>query len=287
LSLVRGEILALLGPNGAGKTTLVRAVCGRIPLDAGTVRVGGGDPYRDPSVRRRLGLVPQEIALYQELTARENLEVLGRIAGVPRREIGAAVSRALEWAGLEGRADDRVGRLSGGMKRRLNVVAGALHTPDVLVLDEPTVGVDPAAQEALHRVLNSFRSRGLGLLLTTHDLDQAAELADRVAILVEGRIRALGSPAELIQAAFGGSKELRITLAATPDETGQSRLRSEGLEPAGAPTEWSGRLGAGLEDVAALGGRLAAAGLRIAELRVREPGLRGVFFRVTGRELDE
>jgi ABC-2 type transport system ATP-binding protein len=287
LSVRRGEILALLGPNGAGKTTLVRAVCGRIALDAGSVRIAGGDPRTDARVRRRFGIVPQEIALYPELTARENLEILGRLAGVPRRGVAEAVRHALEWADLAGRADDRVGTLSGGMKRRLNIVAGALHAPDLLVLDEPTVGVDPAAREALHRVLGSFRARGLALLLTTHDLDQAAELADRVVILVEGRVRAMGSPAGLVQDTFGGAKELRITLSADPDAAGRARLQAEGLESAGAPTRWSGRLAAGLENVSSLGERLTAGGLEIAELRVREPGLRGVFFRVTGRELEE
>jgi ABC-2 type transport system ATP-binding protein len=147
LTVRRKEIYLLLGPNGAGKSSLVRAICGRLALDRGTVRVGGDDPRRHRKARRGLGLVPQEIALYAELTTRQNLEIFGRLAGVSRTDLPGAVDDALSWAGLESRRDDRVGYLSGGMQRRLNMAAGMIHRPDVLILDEPTVGVDPEARE--------------------------------------------------------------------------------------------------------------------------------------------
>jgi ABC-2 type transport system ATP-binding protein len=286
LAIRPGEIFALLGPNGAGKTTLVRAICGRVALDAGTVRIDGEDPRGDPSARGAIGLVPQEIALYLELTVQENLEILGRLAGVSRRELAGAVRQALAWTGLEARADDRAGSLSGGMQRRLNIAAGTLHRPRVLLLDEPTVGVDPSARETIHEVLASLRDAGMGILLTTHDMEQAEELADRVAILAEGRVCAEGTFAGLVQEFFGDAKELTLTLAAPPTPDARSLLESRGLKPAADEATWTGRLAGGLESLSTLGDRLTAAGVTVAEARVREPGLRGVFFRVTGREFE-
>jgi ABC-2 type transport system ATP-binding protein len=287
VSLRQGEILALLGPNGAGKTTLVRSICGRLELDSGSVRVLGHEPRTSPEARRRLGLVPQEIALYPDLTVRENLEILGRLAGVTRDAIGDAADRALDWTGLGERSGNRSGELSGGMRRRLNLAAGTLHEPALLLLDEPTVGVDPRAREDIHDLLRQLRERGMAILLTTHDLDQASELADRIAIQTEGVLRAEGSLDELVRASFGDAREVRVTLAATPDDSGSSLLGDAGLEPVSEDRRaWSGPLLGGLESLAEIGTRLAAAGLATEELRVREPGLRGVFFKLTGRELD-
>ena len=287
LSLRGGEIYALLGPNGAGKTSLVRAICGRVRLDSGTVRVGGADPRLDPSLRRRVGLVPQEIALYPDLTLRENLEVLGRLAGLAHGQVEAATSRALAWTGLGDRASSRVATLSGGMQRRVNLAAGALHRPEVLLLDEPTAGVDPQARERIHDLLRGLRGEGMAILLATHDLDQASELADRIGILVDGRLRAEGTLAALVEASFGSSRELSLHLAAAPGDDAVRLLRAEGLTPASDPRVWSGPLAGGYASVAALGQRLSAARVPLAELRLREPGLRGVFFRVAGREIEE
>jgi ABC-2 type transport system ATP-binding protein len=230
--------------------------------------------------------VPQEIALYDELTVRENLEVLGRLAGVPRHDLNDAVRQALVWTGLEARFRDRAQSLSGGMKRRLNIAAGTLHRPRFLLLDEPTVGVDPSAREAIHEVLNSLRAAGMGMLLTTHDMEQAEELADRVAILADGRICAEGTLNGLVQHHFGDAKELTVTLAAVPDNPAVSLLETEGLKPVDDGVTWSGRMSGGLEALSSLGSRMTRAGIAVAEVHVREPGLRGVFFRVTGREFE-
>jgi ABC-2 type transport system ATP-binding protein len=287
LCLRGGEIYALLGPNGAGKTSLVRAICGRLRLDAGEVRLLGGDPRRDRSLRRQLGLVPQEIALYPDLTVRENLALFARLAGLPRREVRAAVAEGLDWATLADRADSPVGTLSGGQRRRANLAAGALHRPQVLLLDEPTVGVDPAARERLHAMLRELRARGTAILLATHDLDQATELADRVGILVDGRVAAEGTLAQLVAGAFGGRRELRVRLAREPDEAAAAALGAEGLRAGREAHEWSGPVEGDLAGLPELGRRLGAAGVPVAEVRLREPGLRGVFFHVAGRELDE
>jgi ABC-2 type transport system ATP-binding protein len=282
LAVEAGSLYALLGPNGAGKSTLVGAVTGRVRLDAGTVRLGGGDPARDAAVRRRLGLVPQEIALHGELTVRENLELLGRWAGLPRRAARDAADEALGWIGLRDRAGDFAGRLSGGQQRRVNLAAGALHRPDVLLLDEPTAGVDPRAREDVHALLRDLRRRGTAILLATHDLDQAAELADRIGILCAGRVRAEGTLAELVDRTLGGASELIVTLSGDPSPDAERVLRAARLAPAASRT-WAGP--AGLESLEALEARLAGQGLEVREARRRAPGLAGVFFRVSGHEL--
>jgi ABC-2 type transport system ATP-binding protein len=285
LCLRRGEIYGLLGPNGAGKTSLVRAICGRLRLDGGSVRLRGRDPARRPEARRRLGLVPQDVALYSDLTARENLEVFGRLLGLASREARSSAANALETIGLADRADDRLATLSGGMRRRVNIAAGILHRPEVLLLDEPTVGVDPSAREAIHDLLRRLWKDGLAILLTTHDLDQAEELAHRVGLLVEGRIRAEGPPETLIRETFGESKEVAVVLSGPLAADGRALLEDAGLEPVGDGTTWIGPLGGGLDAFSDLGQRLSEAGVAVGELRVREPGLRGVYFRLTGEEL--
>jgi len=286
LSVEPGQTLALLGPNGAGKTSLIRAICGRLRLDSGSVRLGGRDPRRDPAARRQLGLVPQEIALYSDLTARENLEVMGRLAGLSSAAARREAATALDWIGLGDRAGSRTRSLSGGMKRRLNLAAGVLHSPGFLLLDEPTVGVDPEARERLHDYLRELRGRGMAILLATHDLDQAEDLADRVALLVDGKVRASGTKEELVRAAFGNARELIVTLVRRPSPTARERLVAEGLAPTAAEETWVGPLEGGFEGLSRRGARLREAGLDVAEVRLRAAGLRGVFFRLVGRELE-
>ena len=286
LELTGGSIYGLLGPNGAGKTTLVRAISGRLRLDDGTVRLCGEDPASHADARRRLGLVPQEVALYPDLTARENLLVFARLMGLPARSCRERAEDLLRAIGLADRAGDPVTALSGGMKRRLNVAAGVIHHPQVLLLDEPTVGVDPAARESIHELLRELRRDGLAIVLTTHDLEQAAELADRVGLLIDGRIRAEGTPDELVREFFGDDRELMVVLRESPASAGRERLRSAGLTSAPDGLVWTGRLDREQTELAGLADDLAAAGVIIEELRVREPGLRGVFFALAGREID-
>lgn len=286
LELGTGEIYGLLGPNGAGKTTLIRAISGRLRLDAGRVDVCGLDPAADRDARRRLGLVPQEIALYGDLTARENLTVFGRLMGLGRSDCRRAADRLLDTIGLADRADDLVTSLSGGMKRRLNVAAGVIHRPRLLLLDEPTVGVDPTARENIHELLLELRHDGLAMVLTTHDLEQATELADRVGILIDGRIRAEGRVDDLIADSFGGGRELIVALQEPAPEATISALEDAGLRSSRDRRIWTGRVDRGREDLSSLAADLESTGLRVDEVRVREPGLRGVFFRLAGRDID-
>src|SRR3954470_10520444 len=197
-SVGRGELVAVLGPNGAGKTTTVSIVSGLVTPDRGEVLIGGarlgGDT--DPA-KRRIGLVPQDLALYDELTARANLQFFGALFGLSGRSAADAIASVLTLVGLADRARDRVKTFSGGMKRRLNLAAGLLHDPDILLLDEPTVGVDPQSRNAIFENLEALKRRGKALVYTTHYMEEAERLADRVVIIDRGRIVADDSVAGL------------------------------------------------------------------------------------------
>jgi ABC-2 type transport system ATP-binding protein len=187
--LERGQLMGLLGPNGAGKTTTVSLIAGLMTPDAGEVRISGrpltGDT--DP-LKRQIGLVPQDLALYDELTARENLRFFGSLYGVTGASLDKAITAALELVGLSDRIGDRVKTFSGGMKRRLNLAAGLLHDPDILLLDEPTVGVDPQSRNAIFDNLEELKRRGKALLYTTHYMEEAERLADRIVVIDHGRV---------------------------------------------------------------------------------------------------
>lgn len=230
-------------------------------------------------------MVPQSIALYPYLTARENLQIMGRLSGLPAGEVAAAADEALAWVKLAERATERTASLSGGMQRRLNIVAGTLHHPKLLLLDEPTVGVDLRGRESIHDLLRQLQRQGMGILLTTHDLDQAGELADRIGILSEGRVIAEGTPKSLIHSTFGGAKELVVKLAQPPDAGGCAFLEERGLRSARGKRDWSGRIEGGLAAISTLGASISQRGLVIDEVLLREPSLRGVFLNLTGEEL--
>ncbi|MCL4791450.1 MAG: ABC transporter ATP-binding protein [Gammaproteobacteria bacterium] len=282
LRACRGEILVLLGPNGAGKTTLLRALCGRTRLDSGSIRIAGGDPL-DAAVRRRIGFVPQSIALWTQLSVRHNLELFGRLAGLGHAQLAAAVADTLDWTGLAARAGDTVAALSGGMQRRINIAAGTLHRPDLLLLDEPTVGLDPVARSEVHQVLDRLRRAGMCLIMTTHDLVEAEALADRVALMSAGAIRAEDSLVQLIGRLFGSDQEVVLMLAAEPAPAIRDALRAARLSPTNEAQVWIGRLSSGLESLPALRAQLISAGADIAELRIRQPGLHGVYIELTGQ----
>jgi ABC-2 type transport system ATP-binding protein len=188
-TLERGQLLGLLGPNGAGKTTTVSMISGLVTPERGEVRIAGavliGDT--DPQ-KRRIGLVPQDVALYDELTAMANLRFFAALFGLSGAAAGAAIHSALTLVGLADRAGDRVATFSGGMKRRLNLAAGLLHDPDIILLDEPTVGVDPQSRNAIFDNLEELKRRGKALLYTTHYMEEAERLADRVVIIDHGKV---------------------------------------------------------------------------------------------------
>jgi ABC-2 type transport system ATP-binding protein len=201
LTVDAGEAYGLLGPNGAGKSTTIRMICGLLRPDAGTVEVsqevGGADGAAGQGAAPSLGYVPQELALFPTLSLWENLEFWGRMLGVERRERRGRIDEALESVGLASRAADRVDRTSGGMQRRLNLAAALVHRPKLLVLDEPTVGVDAQSRASLLETIGRLRDQGTAVLYTSHHLDEAERLCDRVGIIDHGRMLAEGEPAAL------------------------------------------------------------------------------------------
>ena len=210
LSLQPGEILGLLGPNGAGKSTTVAMLCGLTKPDRGTVSVDGVVLGDDASAaKRRLGLVPQEIALYEELGAEANVRLFGALYGIAGRECEERAHAALELVGLVDRRRDKPSTFSGGMKRRLNMACALVHDPEVLLLDEPTVGVDPQSRNAIFENLETLKRRGKALLYTTHYMEEAERLADRIVVLDRGRVIADGTHEGLL----ASSPEYREVLA--------------------------------------------------------------------------
>lgn len=268
LEVFGGEICALIGPNGAGKTTFMRAACGLVRPAAGTVSVLGKDPVRSSKARARIGLVPQEIALYDHLSVRENLFVLGRLSGLSRADLASRVPEALERAQLTGHQHTRVARLSGGYQRRTNIACALLHQPALLVLDEPTVAVDQAALDGVLALIADLRDDGMAILLSTHELDRAERLADRVAILVDGQLRAVGRPHDLVSEHYDGGHEIMLRLGTRPAPDVSVHLQRVGLSEAESGLIWRGFV-----DLTAGGIEAELKALEIDEIRVRKPGL--------------
>ncbi|MEX2500008.1 MAG: ABC transporter ATP-binding protein [Wenzhouxiangellaceae bacterium] len=284
LVLHPGHILALLGPNGAGKSTLIRCICGRLQPDAGRLLVAGADPLKNREARAATGLVPQQIALYPHLTVGENLAAFARLAGVKRKAVGSAVAETIEFCDLAAVAGRPVGRLSGGWQRRVNIGCAMSHSPRLLILDEPTVGIDPPAREEIERLLQRLAAAGLAILMTGHDLAQIEILADSVALLSEGRVAATGAPAGLIREFFGESHECRLTLARPPEAGLVEKLGVLGLQADhDKPLHWSGMIDA--HTARDLQSRLPD-GAPITELRVRRPGLDTLWAHLYGSELE-
>ena len=282
LELRPGEWLALLGPNGAGKTTLVRAIAGRVRLDEGQLTLLGRPLDADSAARRRLGIVPQEIALYPQLTAAENLNAFAALNGLPSEKRAARVAWALEWTGLADRAGEPTQGFSGGMKRRLNIACGVLHEPEVVLLDEPTVGVDPQSRQRIWEMLEELRRAGASLLLTTHQLDEAQQVADRIVILDHGRAIAAGTFGELVEQTIGSDRRVRFDLEDAPPEA----LVNAGFERGGGNTLIC-RIGDVAVELTERLAAISAAEGRVADVHVETPTLQAVFLHLTGRELRE
>src|SRR4051812_5915741 len=199
-SVARGESFGFLGPNGAGKSSTMRMIAAVSPVTAGTLRILGKDPALDgPAIRSRLGVVPQQDNLDMELTVWENLYIYGRYFGIPRRALRPKIEELLDFAQLTERARDKVEPLSGGMKRRLTIARSLINDPEILLLDEPTTGLDPQARHVLWDRLYRLKHQGVTLVLTTHYMDEAEQLCDRLVIMHQGKIAQEGSPRELIR----------------------------------------------------------------------------------------
>lgn len=272
-SVHTGETLGFLGPNGAGKSTTIRMLVGASCPDSGSIEIDGrSDPTR-ADVKAALGYVPQDIALYDELTARENLEFFGRLQALSGSRLRERVDFALDFSGLASRQKDRVAAFSGGMKRRLNLVCALLHEPRVLFLDEPTVGVDPQSRAHIFANIEELARSGTTILYTTHSMEAAERLCDRVAIVDHGRILALDTVSSLL-AQHGGRADVHVSLRTLPADTTKLPGTLDGQT-----------LTIETEDPFRTISMLGALELDVAEMKVRRSNLETVFLELTGRRL--
>ncbi len=301
-SVLRGEIFSLLGPNGAGKTTIINILSCLLEPTAGTAEIAGhAIPGDTLGVRRAIGVVPQEIALYDALSARQNLEFWGRLYDMRGKALAQRIDEVLEQVGLADRAKDKVKTFSGGMKRRINIAAGLLHKPQLLFMDEPTVGIDPQSRRRILDMVKELRDGGMTVVYTTHYMEEAEELSDRVGIIDQGRLIALGTQAELTRV-VGEQETLRLHLA----ETAALEVAAVGgdgaaLSPDGGLTLFSGLPGvlrasavdhqivvnvadAG-EALPLVVGRANTLGLHVRSVDIEAPNLEAVFLHLTGRGL--
>jgi ABC-2 type transport system ATP-binding protein len=281
LQIRRGEIFGLLGPNGAGKTTTISMACGVVAPSRGTARVAGHDIRSDGfAAKRAIGLVPQDLALYDELSPRQNLAFFAQLYGLAGGELARRIDWALEVAGLRDRAGDLVKTFSGGMKRRLNLAAGMIHEPTLLVLDEPTVGVDPQSRRHIFESIRALQGRGMTILYTSHYMEEVEELCDRVAIMDGGAVVASGTLAELAAQHGGTGLDVEIEgddaaiAAAAAAAAPLGATRTDGtlhFEP--RPT-WASAIAA-----------IEGSGARIKRIGARRADLETVFLALTGRGL--
>ena len=255
-----GEIFGLLGPNGAGKTTTIAMAVGLLEPDRGTVEIGERGAPTAAEVRRDIGVAPQALALYEDLTASENLRFFGQMQGLSGVELDSRVDSSLSFVGLSEVADRRVKTFSGGMQRRLNLAAAIVHEPELILLDEPTVGVDPQSRNALFDNVEELRERGRTILYTTHYMEEAQRLCDRIAIIDHGRLAGIDTVDGLLAAHGGGG-----TLVLEHDD-GEERISTD--DPLRA-----------LAQIRDRGGR------RPESFRFEAPSLETVFLNLTGREL--
>jgi ABC-2 type transport system ATP-binding protein len=280
LTLSRGEIFGLLGPNGAGKTTTISMACGVVPPSRGTARIAGADiRTRTFDAKRAIGLVPQDFALYDELSPRQNLAFFGELYGLTGGELARRIEGVLGIAGLTDRAGDLVKTFSGGMKRRLNLAAGLIHEPTLLVLDEPTVGVDPQSRRHIFEAIRALRGRGVTILYTSHYMEEVEELCDRVAIMDAGRIVASGPIDELTAQHTTGGLEIELD----GDEAAIAAAAAAaplGARRAGAMLHLEAR-----PPYAPAIAAIEAAGARIRRIGARRADLETVFLALTGRGL--
>ena len=257
MTVQKGELFGLLGPNGAGKTTTVRGICGLLRANAGSVHIEDKPPT-DLSVRKKIGLAPQDLSLYMDLSAEENLVFLGKLYGLSGSYLRQRTDWCLDFAGLQPRRRHRVKTYSGGMKRRLNLAAALIHDPPILVLDEPTVGVDTQSRNSILESILELREQGRTILYTTHYMEEAQRLCDRVGIVDQGKLLALDTVAALIKT-YGGK-----AVVVLEKDGGQEQLTTEDPLEVLSQFDW--------EDPP-------------ERLRIEPASLESVFLNLTGRQL--
>jgi ABC-2 type transport system ATP-binding protein len=287
LEVKSGEIFGFLGPNGAGKTTTLSMIAGLLKPDGGRIDIDGMDLDKDiRRIRKIMGIVPQDMAFYEELTARENLLFWGKLHGLTGRELQTRIEDYLEKTGLMGRENEALKKYSGGMKRRINLIIGLLHHPRLLLLDEPTTGIDVQTKLNIFETIREAAGRGTTVIYTTHNLKEAEDLCHRIAIMDDGKILALGTLKELIK--LVGEKDIVLISGTFGAE--ECRTVLAGFEEAEVLTLSEGRVVLSLEaskTIPLLLESFFKSGLQIDDITIKQPNLESVFLKMTGRELRE
>jgi len=288
LQIARGEVFGLLGPNGAGKTTTISMLTGLLEPTSGKITVDGMDVKKHTNeVKSKLGLVPQDLALYPTLSARQNLLFFGRIYGLKGKDLQQRVDEVLEMIGLTERANDVIKDYSGGMKRRVNIGAGLLHKPEVLFLDEPTVGVDPQSRNAIFESVEALNRSGMSVIYTTHYMEEAQRLCHRVAIVDSGELIALDTPTALIRSLGGGIIVIGLADGYSEeivDQAAQLPAVKAATRADGQLKVETHRLQEALIGVLDITNKLDVG---ITSLELLEPNLESVFLHLTGKKLRE
>jgi ABC-2 type transport system ATP-binding protein len=281
-----GEVLSLLGPNGAGKSTTISMLSGLLAPTGGDASIMGHSVVKEPeAAKKSLGVVPQDIALYPDLSARENLVFWGKMYGLRGAALKSRVDEVLEIIGLADRQKDHVGKFSGGMKRRVNIGAALLHKPEVIIMDEPTVGIDPQSRRHILDNVKELNEKGMTVLYTTHYMEEAAELSDHIAIMDKGKVIAYGTHEELIRM-VGEQTRIDITLNVEGSNVQETWKRVDGVAKIDAQ---DGMITVLVDDSNRVLPRLfevtSKVDVRITSVDIQEPNLETVFLHLTGRAL--
>ncbi|MCA0970572.1 ABC transporter ATP-binding protein [Halobacillus litoralis] len=283
--LEKGEAFGLLGPNGAGKSTTIAMICGLVPYDGGGIL--WGDQPMSPSMKRRVGIVPQEIALYQTMSARENLLFWGRMYGLSRKEAKKRADEVLAIVGLTERGKEAVETFSGGMKRRVNIGAALMHNPELLIMDEPTVGIDPQSRNHILETVKKLNHAGMTMIYTSHYMEEVEFLCDRVGIMDHGEVIASGTHKELCRRLVGGTV-IRLELEEANEAGVKALEQLSGVDQVTVQEEqkvYDCFVTSPHEVMSGMMETVVEYGIKVSSMEVQEPNLEAVFLQLTGRTL--
>ncbi|MDT8718907.1 ABC transporter ATP-binding protein [Clostridium sp. 19966] len=286
LEIEKGEVFGLLGPNGAGKSTTISMICGLLKPTSGSIYLNDIDAIKNPSsAKKLLGLVPQEIALYPTLTAKENLEFWGKMYNIRVSELKKRVSEVLNIVGLEDRKNDKIESYSGGMKRRINIAAALLHRPELLIMDEPTVGIDPQSRNHILESVKNLNKEGMTIIYTSHYMEEVEYLCSRIGIIDHGKLLALGDKDSLKKSVIDMDNiqlELSSVMPALPENIKKIEKVKNVSVKENTVNIYSTESQAIITPVLS---EIAKAGIKVLSMKIREPNLESVFLNLTGREL--